>query len=67
MLMSKSTLSKLSPITIALMISVLITLTTYILRGLGILGFISGSVILLLMTISIFLGIFYGISVTRRF
>ncbi|WP_107667718.1 hypothetical protein [Cyanothece sp. BG0011] len=65
--MSKSTSSKLSPITLALILSVLITLTTYILRGLGILGFIPGSVILLLMTISIFLGIFYGISVTRRF
>ncbi|WP_198139093.1 hypothetical protein [Crocosphaera chwakensis] len=65
--MSKSTSSKLSPITLAMMIAVLITLTTYILRGLGILGFIPGSVILLLMTISIFLGIFYGISATRRF
>ncbi|MGB5771246.1 MAG: hypothetical protein WBM32_15475 [Crocosphaera sp.] len=65
--MNKSTPFKVSPVTLALAISVLITLTTYILRGLGILGFIPGSVILLLMTISIFLGILYSISLIRRF
>ncbi|MDJ0510864.1 MAG: hypothetical protein QNJ64_16645 [Crocosphaera sp.] len=65
--MSKSTPFNPSPISIAFIISIVITLITYILRGLGILSFIPGSVILLLMTISIFLGIFYGISVTRRF
>ncbi|MGK7957408.1 MAG: hypothetical protein AB4063_19470 [Crocosphaera sp.] len=65
--MSKSTSFKPSFLTLALIASVVITLTTYILRGLGILGFIPGSVILVLMTISIFLGIFYGVSLTRRF
>ncbi len=65
--MSKSAPFNPSAITIALILSLIITLTTYVLRGLGILGFIPGSVILLLITISIFLGIFYGISVTRRF
>jgi hypothetical protein len=65
--MNKSTPFKVSPVTLALAISVLITVTTYILRGLGILGFIPGSVILLLMTISIFLGILYSISLIRRF
>ena len=65
--MNKSTPFKVSPVTLALTISVLMTLIAYILRGLGILGFIPGSIILLLMTISIFLGIFSGISQTRRF
>ncbi len=65
--MNKSTPFKFSPVTLALSVSVLITLTTYILRGLGILGFIPGNVILLLMTISILLGILCSISVIRRF
>ncbi|MGK7940932.1 MAG: hypothetical protein AB4062_12445 [Crocosphaera sp.] len=65
--MSKSTPFHPSLIAIAFMVSLVITLTTYVLRGLGILGFIPGSVILLFLTISIFLGIFYGISLTRRF
>ncbi|CCQ49725.1 hypothetical protein WH8501_02690 [Crocosphaera watsonii WH 8501] len=65
--MSKSTSFKPSFITIALISSIVITLTTYILRGLGILGFIPGIVILLLIALSVFMGIFYSISERRRF
>ncbi|CCQ63617.1 hypothetical protein [Crocosphaera watsonii] len=65
--MSKSTSFKPSFITIALISSIVITLTTYILRGLGILGFIPGIVILLLIALSAFMGIFYSISERRRF
>ncbi len=65
--MSKSTSFKPSFLTLTFVTSVVITLTTYVLRGLGIFGFIPGSVILLLITVAIFLGIFYGVFLTRRF
>ncbi|MEA5511083.1 hypothetical protein VB715_15015 [Crocosphaera sp. UHCC 0190] len=65
--MSKSTRFPRSPVTLALLVSCLITLILYILRGLGILGFIPGGVILVLMIISVFLGILYGVQMTRRF
>ncbi|GFE70059.1 hypothetical protein [Chroococcus sp. FPU101] len=44
-----------------------LTLITYLLRGLGILTFIPGGVILVLLALSILSGIFYGIEKTRRF
>ncbi|MDJ0728810.1 MAG: hypothetical protein QNJ33_02350 [Crocosphaera sp.] len=65
--MSKSPSFKHFSVTLALIVSVVITLTTYVLRGLGILGFMPGIVILLLITISVFIAIVYGISVRRRF
>ncbi|MEL4897689.1 hypothetical protein [Crocosphaera sp. Alani8] len=65
--MSKSTPFKSSFITLALISSVVITVTTYVLRGLGILGFIPGIFILLLIAISVFMAIFYGILRRRRF
>ncbi len=65
--MSKSTSFQHSFITLALISSVVISLTTYILRGLGILGFLPGMVILLLIAFSVFMTIVYGISGRRRF
>ncbi|MDJ0578904.1 hypothetical protein [Crocosphaera sp.] len=65
--MSKSTSFKISFLSLALISFIVITLTTYILRGLGILGFIPGIVILLLIAVSIFIAIFYSISGRRRF
>ncbi len=65
--MSKSTSFQNYFITLALISSVVITLTTYVLRGLGILGFLPGMVILLLIAFSVFMAIIYGISRRRRF
>lgn len=44
-----------------------LTLITYLLRGLGLLTFIPGGVILVLFALSILSGILYGIEKTRRF
>lgn len=44
-----------------------LTLITYLLRGLGLLTFIPGGVILILIALSILSGILYGIEKTRRF
>ncbi|MEA5535655.1 hypothetical protein [Crocosphaera sp. XPORK-15E] len=65
--MSKSTRFQRSPVTLAFLLSCLITIIVYVLRGVGILGFIPGGVILLLITVSGFLGILYGVQMTRRF
>ncbi|TRU81915.1 MAG: hypothetical protein EWV76_04620 [Microcystis novacekii Mn_MB_F_20050700_S1] len=45
----------------------LVTVLVYILRGLGILSFLPGGLILLLILSSVVTGIIYGIDKTRRF
>lgn len=47
--------------------SLLLTLIVYGFRGLGILTFIPGGIILVLMALSLISGIIYGISKTQRF
>jgi hypothetical protein len=42
-----------------------VTLLVYILRGIGILSFIPGGVILLLLALSLILGIAYGLEKTN--
>ncbi|MEM8643190.1 MAG: hypothetical protein AAGG51_30895 [Cyanobacteria bacterium P01_G01_bin.54] len=44
-----------------------LTLGVYLLRGLGILLFLPGGVIWLLVLLSLGTGVFYGIEKTRRF
>lgn len=44
-----------------------ITLAIYVLRGLGILTFIPGGIILIAIALSIVIGILYGIRKTQRF
>jgi hypothetical protein len=44
-----------------------VTLLTYILRGVGLLSFLPGGLILLLILSSVVTGILYGIDKTRRF
>ncbi|GBF80248.1 hypothetical protein [Aphanothece sacrum] len=64
--MSKSKPPKIAPLTSALIISIAITIMVYVLRGLGILGFIPGSILLLLIAVSIILSIVYSIRPPRR-
>ncbi|MDB9506560.1 MAG: hypothetical protein GPI96_12525 [Microcystis aeruginosa BS13-02] len=45
----------------------LVTVLVYILRGIGILSFLPGGLILLLILSSVITGILYGIDKTRRF
>ena len=45
----------------------LVTVLVYILRGMGILSFLPGGLILLLSLSSVVTGIIYGIDKTRRF
>jgi hypothetical protein len=45
----------------------LVTVLVYILRGIGILSFLPGGLILLLILSSVVTGIIYGIDKTRRF
>ncbi|BAG01443.1 MAG: hypothetical protein GPI90_08925 [Microcystis aeruginosa K13-05] len=45
----------------------LVTVLVYILRGMGILSFLPGGLILLLILSSMVTGIIYGIDKTRRF
>lgn len=45
----------------------LVTVLVYILRGMGILSFLPGGLILLLILSSLVTGILYGIDKTRRF
>ena len=45
----------------------LVTVLVYILRGMGILSFLHGGLILLLILSSVVTGILYGIDKTRRF
>ncbi|KAB0239422.1 hypothetical protein EZJ55_01105 [Microcystis aeruginosa EAWAG127a] len=45
----------------------LVTVLVYILRGIGILSFLPGGLILLLILSSVVTGILYGIDKTRRF
>ena len=45
----------------------LVTVLVYILRGMGILSFLPGGLILLLILSSVITGILYGIDKTRRF
>jgi hypothetical protein len=44
-----------------------VTVLVYILRGMGILSFLPGGLILLLILSSVVTGIIYGIDKTRRF
>ena len=46
---------------------VAITIAVYLLRGFGILTFIPGGVILILVALSLITGIIYGIQKTKRF
>ncbi|WP_175561088.1 hypothetical protein [Hydrococcus rivularis] len=48
-------------------ISLLVTLVVYLMRGLGILTFIPGGIILFLFALSILTGIIYGIAKTWRY
>ena len=45
----------------------IVTLVVYILRGMGILSFLPGGILLILIALSLLLGLFYGIDKTRRF
>ncbi|AVQ72680.1 hypothetical protein B5D77_16395 [Microcystis sp. MC19] len=45
----------------------LVTVLVYILRGMGILSFLPGGLILLLILSSVVTGFIYGIDKTRRF
>ncbi|CCH95402.1 conserved hypothetical protein [Microcystis aeruginosa PCC 9432] len=45
----------------------LVTVLVYVLRGMGILSFLPGGLILLLILSSVVTGILYGIDKTRRF
>lgn len=45
----------------------LVTVLVYILRGMGILSFLPGGLILLLILSSVVTGIIYGVDKTRRF
>jgi hypothetical protein len=49
------------------LISLGVTLLVYILRGIGVLSFLPGGMILLLILISVVTGILYGVDKTRRF
>jgi hypothetical protein len=44
-----------------------LTIAVYVLRGFGILAFIPGGIIWLLIILSVFAGIAYGIVKTRRY
>ena len=45
----------------------LVTIFVYLLRGFGILTFIPGGVVLILIGLTVFAGIIYGIQKTKRF
>ncbi len=45
----------------------IITVLVYILRGMGVLSFLFGGVLLILMGLILLLGFFYGLDKTRRF
>lgn len=45
----------------------IVTVLVYILRGMGVLSFLFGGVLLILMGLILLLGFFYGIDKTRRF
>ncbi len=65
--MSQPTRPKTASFPYLFILSLLVTLTIYILRGIGILSFLPGGIILVLIAISIVLGIFYSRQGTRRF
>jgi hypothetical protein len=44
-----------------------VTLLVYMLRGMGILSFLPGGMILLLILLSVVTGILYGVDKTKRF
>ncbi|MEQ9484369.1 hypothetical protein [Coleofasciculus sp. F4-SAH-05] len=48
-------------------ISVAVTIVVYIFRGVGILSFIRGGILLLLILLSIATGIIYGVQKTKRY
>ncbi|MEQ9625994.1 hypothetical protein [Coleofasciculus chthonoplastes] len=48
-------------------ISVAVTIVVYIFRGVGILSFIPGGILLLLILLSIATGIIYGVQKTKRY
>ena len=56
--------SSLLTVLIALVVT---TIAVYLLRGFGILTFIPGGVILILIALSLITGIIYGIQKTKRF
>lgn len=47
--------------------SLVLTILVYLLRGFGVLTFVPGGVIWLLVLLSMGTGIFYGVEKTRRF
>ncbi|OKH23465.1 hypothetical protein NIES593_09545 [Hydrococcus rivularis NIES-593] len=65
--MSKNTSSNTSVLGYLFAISLLVTLVVYLMRGLGILTFIPGGIILFLFALSILTGIIYGIAKTWRY
>jgi 1,4-dihydroxy-2-naphthoate octaprenyltransferase len=65
--MSKSTRSDTKMLRNLFLSLLVITLAIYVLRGLGILTFIPGGIILIAIALSIISGILYGIRKTQRF
>ncbi|NJL82852.1 MAG: hypothetical protein HC890_07695 [Chloroflexaceae bacterium] len=47
--------------------ALILTLVVYVLRGMAILSFIPGGLILLLLAITLFSGLAYGIALTNRY
>lgn len=65
--MSPSPPSEARKLAYAFGITLAITVIIYLLRGFGILTFLPGGIIYLLILLSIGVGIIYGIQKTRRF
>ncbi|NEO97625.1 MAG: hypothetical protein F6K58_02720 [Symploca sp. SIO2E9] len=65
--MSPSPPSEAKNFAYAFVITLAITVIIYLFRGFGILTFLPGGVIYLLILLSIVMGIVYGIQKTRRF
>lgn len=65
--MSRSSRSGISSFASVFLGSLLLTILVYGLRGVGILTFIPGGIILALIGLSIVTGLIYGIQKTKRF
>nr|WP_041933829.1 hypothetical protein [Gloeothece verrucosa] len=65
--MSKPIFSRQSRFSYFFVASLLLTVIVYILRGVGVLSFIPGGLILILIASSIITGLIYAIDRTRRF
>jgi hypothetical protein len=65
--MNRSRRSRSSPLASFFASLILVTLAIYLLRGFGILTFLPGGSILVLIALTAVTGIFYGIQKTRRF